>query len=614
METHASPDKNKHIRDFLSNYIALPYSPYYAVLLTGPWGIGKTYLIKKLLKETFEKEENYIYVSLYGITTREELDIAVLQACFPNVIWKNVELLGRLGKTALRYVGINPELKLSDLPRPQKILYVFDDLERCEMPINTSLGYINEFIEHEGRKVVIVANEEEIKKEEKEEYARRREKLIGKTFVVQSMLDEALVFFIEQVGDPSAKSVVDQKRVDMAKVYQQSGLNNLRILQQTIWDFSRFFSALSERQRNNGEAVTSLLRSFFALSFEFKAGRLRQEDLQEWFNTTADYLILRADKNGERETSRCEAAVERYVDIDLSGTFLSAKLIEDIFVKSMIDYAEIQTYLDRSSYFVDKGTEPAWRTVWHYAERTEEEFNNACGEMEQQFLQRKFVHPGELLQVFGLRLVLAKMGVLNKNSAELVSEGKRYIDDLYSAKTLEPLEVHEAQGTLAWGGYGGLGIHEGESTELRELDAYLEEKRKKTAVDRYPDDALVLLKEMSDDPYLYVRRICLTNSEDNLYYRIPILSAINLDQFIEVLLQQSPQNQALILRAFKSRYEHGGLRASLAPEQRWLASVHDKLRKRLQRMSPMGKYRLSRWIESSIAPFVAQTTEDGGAA
>src|SRR5262249_28574556 len=203
--TQTSIDKNQHIRDFLSRYIHLPYSPYYAVLLTGPWGIGKTYLIKKFLKEKFENEASYVYVSLYGVTTREELDVAVFQACFPNVVWKNVELLGRVGKAALKYVGINPELKLSDLPKPDKKLYVFDDLERCEMPINTSLGYINEFVEHEGRKVIIVTNEQEIK--EKEEYARRREKLIGKTFEVQSVLDEALVSFIELVSDPLTKSL-----------------------------------------------------------------------------------------------------------------------------------------------------------------------------------------------------------------------------------------------------------------------------------------------------------------------------------------------------------------------------------------------------------------------
>jgi hypothetical protein len=382
INTRTLSDKNQHVRNFLSNYIVLPYSPHYAVLLTGPWGIGKTYLIKKFLKEKFGDEREYAYVSLQGIATREELAIAVFQACFPNVIWKNVELLGPVGKTALKYVGINPDIQLSGLPKPQKDLYVFDDLERCDMPINASLGYINDFVEHEGKKVVIVANEQEI--DDKREYARRREKLIGKVFEIQSVLDEALPSFIESVGDPLCKSLLGRKTGDISIVYNQSGLNNLRLLQQTIWDFSRFFSALSERHRENDEAVTTLLRSFFALSFEFKAGRLRQEDLKKWFSTTMDYMILRHNRDGdkERKPSPCEAAIERYPDIDLSGTFLSPKLLEDIFIKGIVDYSEIQAYLDSTSpYFVDRGVEPAWRTVWHYTERTEEEFTKAYKKM-----------------------------------------------------------------------------------------------------------------------------------------------------------------------------------------------------------------------------------------
>ena len=41
---------------------------------------------------------------------------------------------------------------------------VFDDLERCEMPISETLGYINDYVEHKNVKCVIVANEQEINK------------------------------------------------------------------------------------------------------------------------------------------------------------------------------------------------------------------------------------------------------------------------------------------------------------------------------------------------------------------------------------------------------------------------------------------------------------------
>lgn len=60
----------------------------------------------------------------------------------------------------------------------KKPLYIFDDLERCDIPINKTLGYINQFVEHKGKKAIIIANEKEIN--DLDTYQRIREKLIGK--------------------------------------------------------------------------------------------------------------------------------------------------------------------------------------------------------------------------------------------------------------------------------------------------------------------------------------------------------------------------------------------------------------------------------------------------
>ena len=38
-------------------------------------------------------------------------------------------------------------------------MIVFDDLERCSIDITDLLGYINSFVEHEGVKVVVLADE-----------------------------------------------------------------------------------------------------------------------------------------------------------------------------------------------------------------------------------------------------------------------------------------------------------------------------------------------------------------------------------------------------------------------------------------------------------------------
>ena len=47
------PDTNAHIHEYLSYYLALRHPPHYAVLLNGPWGVGKTFLMKKYLADHF---------------------------------------------------------------------------------------------------------------------------------------------------------------------------------------------------------------------------------------------------------------------------------------------------------------------------------------------------------------------------------------------------------------------------------------------------------------------------------------------------------------------------------------------------------------------------------
>lgn len=53
--------------------------PVGAVLLTGEWGCGKTYLIDNELKEALENKAHLNRISLFGITTIEGIHMAVKQ-------------------------------------------------------------------------------------------------------------------------------------------------------------------------------------------------------------------------------------------------------------------------------------------------------------------------------------------------------------------------------------------------------------------------------------------------------------------------------------------------------------------------------------------------------
>ncbi|NLB63155.1 MAG: hypothetical protein GX801_03490, partial [Fibrobacter sp.] len=75
-------DPNQHIKEYLEYYLSFTEVPKYAVLLNGSWGIGKTFFIKNFL-ESLDLNDNkkfkHVYVSLYGLTSLDEIDTPVCQ-------------------------------------------------------------------------------------------------------------------------------------------------------------------------------------------------------------------------------------------------------------------------------------------------------------------------------------------------------------------------------------------------------------------------------------------------------------------------------------------------------------------------------------------------------
>jgi KAP family P-loop domain len=588
-------ERNQEVKDYLTYYIAFPHPPGFAVMLNGPWGIGKTYLLKEFLRSIAAGGVKYVYVSLYGLTSFDEIDDALFRATYPLLDNKGIQLAGRAAKALGKFFRIDLDLGAKDiLNKANADLFVFDDLERCDIPVSRVLGYINEFIEHEDRKVIIVANEKEIKGGD--DYGRIREKVIGKTFVIQSVLEQALEGFTGSVGDKRARDFLASKLADISTIYHQSELHNLRVLQQTMWDFERFFLTLGENHRGNDDAMTALLRLLFALSFELKAGRLTVVDLNDRQSSILGALV-RSPREGGAE-SGLATAQQRYPGADLDGTTLSDETLIDLLVKGIVDGEKIRAELDVSSFFVTVADEPAWRTVWHAYDRTEDEFNAALAEMERAFAAREFVLIGEILHVLGLRLWLSGIGVLMKTRAEVVDEGKCYINDLYSEGRIEPASPRDRFSDLSLGGYAGLGIHENETSEYKKFYAYLHEVRQAAGRDQYPTIAKEILRDMAEDPDRFLLRVI--NGEANDFYDVPILAAIDPNCFVKMFLNHHPAQQRTVLNALKARYERGNLDRDLAAERPWANEVRGRLLAASEGMSLITRYRIRQSLKYAL--------------
>lgn len=150
-----------------------------AIMLSAPWGSGKTYYIQNELIPFLNKDENgkrkCIVVSLYGLNNTYELSKAIYLESRLKVINKDSETLvaGKLAvKTVVKGVASFFNVDLSKSEEDLKKLYesidlsdkliVIEDLERSGIDILEILGYVNNLVEQDGVKVLLVANEDEL--------------------------------------------------------------------------------------------------------------------------------------------------------------------------------------------------------------------------------------------------------------------------------------------------------------------------------------------------------------------------------------------------------------------------------------------------------------------
>jgi hypothetical protein len=379
-------------------------------------------------------------------------------------------------------------------------------------------------------------------------------------------------------------------------IYEESGFQNLRIVQQTMWDFERLHQAIEDKYRQRKDGMRLLLLLFFALSLELKMGKIDPIALR---NRPSQLVrMMREQSKQQQDVLPFEVAQRKYSGIDLAEPALSDQVLIDLLSKGLVNPSEISKALSSSHYFVDPSSEPAWRVVWQRDIHDDKVALSAIAAMEQQFENREFVEIGEILHVFGLRLSLVDDELLSKSRAEVIEECKSYVDDLHRAKRLQPLVRETSLGFFT--GYAGLGFAQEESEDFKELFQYIQEKSVRAQHDSYPDQAAALLREMEQDDNLFWRRINYTNTKDSVYASIPIFVYMDGDAFVEAFLRQRHQAQRSILLAIQSRYEHERLDGDLNIERPWVEAIANRLQAVADDLPPIGKARLRKFLRWTL--------------
>jgi peroxiredoxin family protein len=295
-------NSNKHIEDFLNEFLQIE-KPGFAVLIKGAWGSGKTYFVKNYIEHQLKpnnKELKPIYISLFGVSSKEEIDSRIYEAVH-NLINKPVSKLAfGVAKTAT-LIGCNilggaaaqeatsriigESKKIGKFLKECKDNYVlfFDDCERASVDLVELFGFINPFVEDDGLHCILVADEDawidqfkhqsvvqknvyEIKPSRRKSHMERhlkyeieeinerekirslkliKEKVIGKEFTVKSNPESVIDQWLDaskgivQINERT-KKILRKNKVLLTRIISFSGVSNYRAIRYSLLDFDLF--------------------------------------------------------------------------------------------------------------------------------------------------------------------------------------------------------------------------------------------------------------------------------------------------------------------------------------------------------------------------------------
>ena len=581
---------NEQIKKYLEYYIALPEPPQFAVLISGGWGSGKSFFLKKFISD--HPESKYLYISLYGVSSTKEISDQIFEQLHPLLASKGVKFARKIGAAFLKgafkldlthagHLDLNTDFSKIELPEFLKNaddhILIFDDLERSTMDVAIVMGYINQFIETNGNKVIIIANEDEIdgamapgsqskqdgdhKPNAASKYLRTKEKLIGKSFLLETDVEQAAFEFFKSVTNSKFIDFISSNREAIITTYHEAEYNNLRHLKQTILDLDRFFSVLPGKAFEKQEIINDLVRAFIALSFELKTGR-RTDEIRE--------IYLEAFYHEPKEGSLPKALKDKYV---ISKLPINSTLWYEFFSKGTFkNKGEVTQWISNSEYFLDENT-PMEIKLWRWWNLDDAPFVTTRDKVVDMLKAGTIDNQYLLSHIVSILMSLSNEQLLDLQKDEILKIAKENVDRLKDNSRLV-VEIHD---DIKFGAYQGLGYNARELPEFIVYYEYLKQTAKNTLPKTYTDEGKELLKLLDTAPEAFVQQITAVNTGQGEFFDKPVLATIIPADFVQKYMQLSNYHKGVITYGLSKRYAHLYIIRDLTPELKWLEDIKNLL-------------------------------------
>lgn len=579
---------NQHISQFLDYYTKLP-NPQYAVLLKGKWGSGKSHFINEYKEHLKTNKQKFIYVSLYGVTSYDEIETKFLETIHPRLYNKKTIFAGKIAKQFLKgTLKIDwddngqenaeletkiPDFKPEDLLNTKDYILIFDDLERCSINIINLLGYINFFVEHQSYKVILIANEEELEKTDK--YTQIKEKLVGKTFeFISDALSAYDSFLLELINTNNIKeNVLVKEKLNILELFEKSESKNLRALRQTLLDFERFYDEVLITHLKKEELIKDILYWYFLFSFEIRQGNNDILDLEKLRNEYNELYFIGKEIEKAKETKYKRLLnkynLENNWDIDISFD-----LWKEILLNSNIQKEEIDLALKNSKYYATEEFN-SWKLLYRYFDLDDYTFKILTDEVYFKIYNLEYKIFEEVKMVSSILLALKEKNLIDKTNFCLEYEIKKQIDFLFDNNLIDDeIILPSDPSSFFLDSYENYNYMESEAFIL--ILEFIEEKITNKLEKKLKDDSNLIINAISENNVNKLYPILVqSNNKFVPYWDKPILKYVDIDILINSLKNSNNETIRRFSHLLEKRYGHAI--SELISEKEFLIKLKEKL-------------------------------------
>lgn len=598
---------NQHIVDYLDAYRRMGNVDF-AVMITGPWGSGKTEFVKSwtdsLKRIDNDDQPDYLSVSLNGVLSLNDIDSLLFRAAHPVLGGKSARFAGKvLGAIAsgikLTAGGsdskVSGEFMVSELKGfsfdkwiGDAPLLVFDDLERCCIDIESLMGYFDDLLKN-GKKLVLICAEDEIKRRWKDNaqnkdgrtlpsYVEICSKVVGKRFYVEAEIEDLYGVLVAQAECSNALGeFLTRRKGGFVDLFNAVGtwaqgspeshrrVHNYRAFKHALRGLAYWYGKLPSEARKNEDFLLDFSRAFVLIDYALLSGALRQE------------LVFQSGESLDSQSpfeKLMEAGdVAWYAwDAPDHDVGVPAAMMKRMVFNEPIDKDELAQGVRQSKHLVKAIQRTEWQQLLQWNLLEDEQVSSLTDCVMKKIVNMEYVVAEEILHIFSLLGEMAAYGMLAKSLDAVVQDCKAYVEKVvacgkFKAPAYDKNELYRLSDRGLGFRYSGSfdnkayfsAVYEIVLAAIHEIDAKQQESDISDMIpelSRYPSKFYVALQDGS-----------------HRWSREPVLDRIDVEVFYKAYCSLSNADKDSVGRILYSRAG----RDSLSSERDFLRRLIDML-------------------------------------